>query len=148
MRIQSLKTKIAAVAVVVACSAVPVALVPSVARADTSTPSFSMTDGFGTVWNLRPSGSSGGIHNYTGTADTYYCGSYSATATRTTDTQTGTWEWTFTATTSTSTDPACAGFTYVGTGIGNLSGTWSDGFGDTGDWNSGTTKGSGTLPGS
>ena len=148
MHIHSLKTRIAAVAVLVAGSALPVALLPSVARADTITPSFSMTDGFGTVWNLRPAGSTGRTHNYAGTADTNYCGSFSATATRTIDPQAGTWDWTFIATPTSSTFAGCVAFTYVGTGIGNLSGTWSDAYGDSGDWNSGTSKGAGTLPGS
>jgi hypothetical protein len=120
------------------------------ASAGTGTPSFSMTDNYGEVWSLSSAGATNGTQNYTGIV-TNTCGSnvYCVTATKMNDPAAGTWDWTFTGTNPNPVNPPntfCAtSFTLIGTGIGNLSGTWTNSLGDSGVWTSCVTKGPGTT---
>jgi hypothetical protein len=130
--------------------AVPAAALagPAQAAQNSPSPSFVMTDSFGSTWTLRPTGASNGTQQYAGTVPgaPTSCGTYAVTATKRNDPTTGTWNWTFTESNTPESNPSCAPFDVVATGIGNLSGMWTNPtFGISGPWSATVTKGAGSV---
>ena len=134
-------TKVAGVAIGLACFIAPTALVTTDAHASSTTPVLVVNDSGGGTWSLRPTGASHGTQNFAGTDLVAPQGcTYDATASKTNVPGSGTWSWTFSATLVSG--PCVDWLRFVGTGIGTITGTYTNPF-ESGSFSGTVVKGPG-----